>query len=376
MLNSVKVKNKLTTENIISLCCFLQGTEGCLWDSQGHPIFNTFLCHGGDSDKLYYYPETKMFHCYTCGSSYDIFELVRRAKGFETFKEAFDYIVEFFHFRNRGFEEDEEEPDLISDWDIFQKVQDYSKEVSVVPEPIKPIQENLMEYFYPLAAPVEWLKDGISASVMRHYNIRVDTALHKIIIEHRNIDGQLIGIRGRTYDPKELAEGKKYMPVFIQGEMYNHPLGRNLYGLYNNKETIKKIKKVYVAEGEKSCLQLASFYGVENCWAVATCGSSLSRDQMNLLLSLGVSEVVLGFDKEFEGKRGDPDVVAYEQKLLKLVSPLLPYVNVSIIMDYEGVLPEKKMSPTDYGREAFEKLYHSRVRLYTPSEKMSKGRKH
>ena len=231
-----------------------------------------------------------------------------------------------------------------------------------------------MEYFYPLAAPVEWLKDGISASVMRHYNIRVDTALHKVIIEHRNIDGELIGIRGRTYDPKELDEGKKYMPVFIQGDMYNHPLGRNLYGLCYNKKVIENIKKVCIFEAEKSVLQIGSMYGIENNWSVAVCGSNVSQDQFKLILSLQVEEVIIAFDAEHEGKRWDPDTIAYEEKLLKVAAPLLPYVNVSIIFDYDHLLPHKA-SPSDCGKEIFEQLYHNRVKLYSYSEKLKKKKK-
>lgn len=375
MLDSNQVKNKLSQDDIIKLCCYLQGSDEMLWDSYHNPIFNTVLDHkDGKSLKLYYFHETKLFRVFTRGESYDVFELVKRALDLETFKESFDYIVNFFHLKTTGFDDDSS-VELTSDWDIFQKVQDYSTEPSVAPAIIKPIQENLLEYFYPLAAPVEWLQDGISALVMRYYGIRVDTALQKIIIPHRNIDGELIGIRGRSYDQKELDDGKKYMPVFIEGDMYNHPLGKNLFGLYDNKQVIKNIKKVFVAESEKSVMQLATMYGVDNCWAVATCGSSFSRDQMNLLLALGVEEIILGYDREFEGHKGDQDTMEYEQKLLKVVAPLLPYVNVSVIMDYDHLLPKAKMSPTDAGKEIFEQLYHSRVRLYSYNEKLHSRRK-
>ena len=374
MLDSNKVKDMLTPEDIVKLCSELQGYETQLYDNYGNPIFCTSICHGGDSEKLYYFIDSKKFFCFTCNSSYDVFELVRRAKGFETFKEAYRYVVDFFKLRD-FFIEDTEEEELTSDWDIFQKVHDYSQEVSMEPDKLPAIQENLLEYFYPLAAPKEWLKDGISARVMRYYNIRVDSALQKIIIPHRDINGNLVGIRGRTFDPRELDEGKKYMPVFIEGEMYNHPLGKNLFGIYENKEVIKKIGKVFVVEGEKSVLQLASMYGVDNCWAVATCGSNFTKNQMNLLLSLGVTEIVLGYDREFDGKKGDKDTIEYEQKLLKIVSPLLPYINVSVIMDYDHLLPQKKMSPTDAGKEVFEKLYHSRIKLYSYNEKIERRRK-
>ena len=375
MLDSNKVKERLTTENIIKLCCFLQEDETYLTDSYGNPIFNTCLEHkDGNSWKLYYQVETKLFKCFTTGDRYDIFELVRRAKGFDVFKQAYDYIVNFFNLED-FFIDDEDEAELTDDWDIFQKVKDYSREVSINPEVIEPIQENLLEYFCPLAAPTEWLKEGISAAVMRYFNIRVDSALHKIIIPHRDINGNLIGIRGRTYDPKELDEGKKYMPVFIEGDIYNHPLGKNLFGLYENKETIKKIGKVCIFEAEKSVLQMATMYGIENNWSVAVCGSSLSQSQVMLILSLEINEVVLAFDADQEGKRGEPSTVEYEQKLLRVVTPLLPYVNVSVIFDYDHILPGKKMSPSDAGREKFEELYHKRIRLYSYSDRDSKRKK-
>lgn len=368
MLDSNYVKNKLTTEDIIKFCCHLQGSEMYYFDSQKHPIFNTCIDHeDGRSYKLYYYPETKLFHCYTNGgSSYDLFELVCRAKNCD-FKEAFQEVIKFFNLKDEGFTE-EKQVELLDDWDIFQKIEDF-KIVENKPEEINRVQENLLEYFYPLAAPVEWQKDGISPKIMYYYGIRIDSGLHKIIIPHRDIEGNLIGIRGRSYDPQEVAAGKKYMPVIIQGDIYRHPLGKNLFGLYENKETIKRLKKVLVVESEKSVMQLATMYGVDNCWAVATCGSSFSKEQMDLLLNLGVEEIILGYDREFQGGKNAPDTKEYENKLYKIISPLLPYVNVSVIMDYWG-LTESKDSPTDRGREIFEKLYHQRVKIQTPNEKI------
>jgi len=374
MLDSNKVKDMLTPEDIVKLCSFLQGYETHLYDNYGNPIFCTSICHGGDSEKLYYFIDSKKFFCFTCNSSYDVFELVRRAKGFETFKEAYKYVVDFFNLKDFSVDE-EQEVDLISDWDIFQKIHDYSQEVVVEPEYIQPIQENLLEYFYPLAAPEEWLKEGISAKVMRYYNIRVDSALQKIIIPHRDIEGNLIGIRGRSFDIKELDEGKKYMPVFIEGTMYNHPLGKNLFGAFENKEVIKKIKKVCVFEAEKSVLQIGSMYGVQNNWSVAVCGSNISHSQCMLILSMGVEEVVIAFDADQKDGRGEPDTLAYEQKLLKVAAPLLPYVDVSVIFDYDHILP-LKASPSDCGKEKFEQLYHKRIKLYSyKNEKIASRRK-
>lgn len=369
MLNSVKVKEQLTVDDIIRLCCHLQGSEEYYYDNQGNPMFSTSLDHeGGDSFKLYYFPVTKLFHCFTgTAESYDVFELVSRALGVD-FKEAFQYIVKFFKIK--GKYEEEPERQLTDDWDIFQQIEDYEK-ISHEDFSINPIQPNLLEYFYPLAAPVEWQKDGISSEVMRYYNIRIDAALQKIIIPHHDIEGNLIGIRGRSYDPIDLSEGKKYMPVYIEGDLYRHPLGKNLFGLYQNKETIKRLKKVLICESEKSVMQAASMYGIDNCFVVATCGSSLSQAQIELISQLGVEEVILGYDKEFQGKRGENDEVLYEQKLLKLVQPLTQYFNVYLLMDFEGLLGYKD-SPTDRGKDVLEKLMKNKIYVPPISQEIPK----
>ena len=373
MLDSAQVKERLTTDDIVKICCSLQEDDTVFYDSQEHPIFNTCLDHeGGDSWKLFYYPETKLFHCFTGdGETYDIFELIKRFKNVD-FRTAFQFVVDFFGLKTQGFE-DREATELTDDWDIFQRIQDFAqKETATRTEDA--IHENLLEYFYPLAAPLEWQREGISPAVMRTYGIRVDSALHKIIIPHRDAEGHLIGIRGRSFNPFDVDGGKKYMPVMIENDIYRHSLGKNLYGLFENKDTIRKIKKAFVVEAEKSVLQLATMYGISNCFAVATCGNSFSSEQMDLLLKLGVEEIILGYDRDFLGGKGAPDTMEYEAKLLKIVSPLLPYANVSVVMDYEH-LTQHKDSPTDRGREIFEKLYHQRIKLYTYNEKIGGGRK-
>ena len=371
MLDSKKVKSMLTTDDIIKLCCHLQENDTFFYDAQGHPIFCTAICHHGDSYKLYYYPETGMFHCYTCSDSYDIFGLVQKYLELE-FREAFQFVVDFFHLDAFAVDEDQSES-LTDDWDIFQRVKD-CEIASTDIEADQPIAENILEYFLPLAAPLEWQADGITPEVMRHYHICIDSALSHIIVPHRDINGHLIGIRRRSYNPIEVEAGKKYMPVILEQDIYRHSLGNNLYGLYENHQTIHQTQQALVVESEKSVLQLASMYGLEHCWAVATCGSNFSQAQMNLLLSLGVSEIILGFDREFNGGKGAPDTTEYEAKLLRILAPLLPYVNVSVIMDYDG-LTQYKDSPTDRGREIFEKLYHQRVRLYTYDEERKTRRK-
>lgn len=52
-------------------------------------------------------------------------------------------------------------------------------------------------------------------------------------------------------------------------------------------------------EGEKSPLLYSSYFKSENDISVACCGSSLSMYQVQLLLDLGINELVIAFDKQF-----------------------------------------------------------------------------
>ena len=359
MLDANQVKEQLTPEDIIRICTDLQGDDYYAYDNQGNLIFNTCLDHeGGDSFKLYYYPSTQKFYCWTSSSSYDIYELVRRAKGLQDFSEAFIFVVKYFHIRDDGTEKVEK----TDDWAILNKAQRMNNANSLDRRPIKPINPSILEY-YAVATPCEWLKEGICGKAIAYYGIRIDTACHHIIIPHYSEEGDLIGIRRRTFDPFEIEHGK-YTPVLLEGTMYNHPLGDYLYGLYHNMAAIKKYKKVIVFEAEKSVLQLASYVGAAKNFSVATCGSSITKNQIKLLLSLGVDEIILAYDREFEGHRGSEDTVQYERKLAKVLQPLVAFVKVSVIMDYDH-LTGYKDSPTDKGLEIFKKLLKQKIKVTT-----------
>lgn len=373
-MNALELKEKITVEDVIKLCCHLQESDEYYYDAEGHPIFSTYLDHPNEgpswSWKLYYYPETKLFHVYTRGESYDIIELVHRAKDFD-FKQSVNFIKRFLKIKDN--EKDEEQVELTDDWDIFQQIEDFEK-TKEVDTTIEPIQPNMLEYFYPLAAPIEWVKEGITPEVMRYYNIRVDAALHKVIIPHVDPQGNLIGIRGRSYDPFEVADGKKYMPVFIEGDAYKHPLGKNLFGLYQNKETIERLGKVVICESEKAVMQAASFYGVDNCFVVATCGSNLTQAQIQLLMELNIRDCILAYDKEYHGKIGEEEESIYEEKLLKTLRPLSQYFNTYVLLDNDDLL-DYKDSPTDKGKEVLEQLMKNKIYVPPFAAEIPKKRK-
>ena len=207
--------------------------------------------------------------------------------------------------------------------------------------------------------PAEWLSEGINEDTIRKYNIRYSLKQNAIVIPHHNIDSELIGIRVRNLNKEVVEEFGKYNPLFIEGEMFNHKLGHNLYGLDKNKDYIKKVKKVVILESEKAVLQMDSFFG-EKSIAVAICGSNLSRVQMKMLLDLGVEEFILGLDKQYSNV--DEETI-WLKKIEKMVKPLLEIgVTITRIWDnLEGGFLNHKDSPTDLGKEIYLKLVKRRV---------------
>ena len=109
--------------------------------------------------------------------------------------------------------------------------------------------------------------------------------------------------------------------------MFNHPLSFNLYNLNKSKDNIKKIQKVIIVEGEKSCLKYASYFGAENDITVATCGQNLLNYQMELLYNVGAKEYIIAWDRE--GAKEDKS--KYVKKFYNLQKKYGAYYNLSFI---------------------------------------------
>ena len=94
------IKNSLTDEQMKDFLAEL-GAEPI---QQGEVILNKTICHCGESHKLYYYSNSKLFKCYTdCGDSWDIFELVRKVKSRELdcdyqLPQAIQYVAQYFGY--------------------------------------------------------------------------------------------------------------------------------------------------------------------------------------------------------------------------------------------------------------------------------------
>ena len=194
---------------------------------------------------------------------------------------------------------------------------------------------------------------------MDKFNIRYSVSRNQIIIPHYDINGNLIGIRGRTLNEEEAEEFGKYRPIEIEGVEYAHPLSLNLYGIYENKEAIKRIKRVVLFEGEKSVLKGYNYYGNNNI-SLAVCGSHINKRQIDLLIkNFDINEIIVAFDKEYETQR---EYVNYLVRYSEACKKYKNYCNFSIVMDKNNLL-DLKDSPIDKGKEVFEQLIRERVEV-------------
>ena len=323
------------------------------WRDEGtHIVFPT-ICHNIDPDeasmKLYFYKNTKLFNCYTeCGIQ-SIFKFMKhyyetRGIEYDWVSDIYNVILDCSSFNpHEGFAM----PKYVS---LKDKYQIAKKDVQ-----LSEYNRGALDVFIK-AYPDEWLRDGISKAAMDKFDIRYSISQNKIIIPHYDAGGRLVGIRGRALDPWEIENIGKYMPVKIEQTWYKHPLGMNLYGLYENKENIRKTGICYVFEAEKSVLQCEAFSQPNS--AVAVCGSQFNKYQLNMLLREGrPREIVICFDRE-ENEGEDK----YFYKLWSLCDKYKNYCDFSFVYDRLGQL-NMKDSPSDHGEDMFRKLLEKRTKV-------------
>ena len=329
------------------------------------------ICHNhpndGASRKLYYYENTGLFRCYTgCEESiFDIFELCIKVMNIQhnihyDLNDAVRWIARRFNLS--GIEEDAPEENGLEDWEIlanYSRIQDIQiKTPNIV---LKEYDDIILSYFNYNVKIVPWLQEGISQQVLDFAKIGFYPGGAQITIPHFDKDGRFIGLRGRTVVKEEAEQFGKYRPIKVNGQLYNHPLGLNLYNFNNSKSTISKMKKAVIFEGEKSVLKAQTYFGFKNDIYVACCGSSISSYQISLLIDAGVQEIIIAFDRQFQ-HIGDKEYFHLINNLKKITLKYKNYINISCIIDKKKIT-DYKSAPIDHGPDIFLKLFKERVFL-------------
>lgn len=355
------VKSAITEDDIFNL---LEEWGGLPERRKGYIISKT-ICHNvakEGSYKLYYYSNTQLFQCYTHCGSFDIFELTQKVFRLQysediDLNEAVKYLAVRFNVLSDGEDTFQEEKE---DWKIFS---DYARADELMPQKyhadLEKYDVNILTRFNYNVIIQPWLDEGISQEALDFAQISYYPGDDQIVIPHFDIDGNLIGIRGRTVVQADAERFGKYRPLLIGRKFYSHPLGFNLYGLNWAKDNIHDIGKVVIFESEKSVLHYITDFGSENDIAVACCGSNLSMYQLQLLKDIGCKEVIIAFDRQWE-QSGTEEQKLWDKKLLSIYNKIKNDMLVSFIYDKKQ-LTGYKDSPIDCGKEIFLQLFKERV---------------
>ena len=356
-LNARDIVESITLQDVKDFLESLGVTQIEINEEKQYLICPT-ICHNplheAESMKLYWYQDNKIFRCYTeCNEAMSIFELYKRYMALNqypvTLSEAELYVKQFLKHIIVAAKKDTTYDEMIAKYR-------YNSTIPQLEEYPSSSLDCFIKYYHP-----SWLRDGITKEAMDKFNIKFSVSQNKIIIPHFDINGRLIGIRGRALEKQEIEEHGKYRPVQIGNILYTFPIQFNLYGIYEHQQGIRARRSAIIAEAEKSVLLDEGYYGkYSNC--VACCGSSINKYHISLLTDiLGANEIVIALDKEYDdwhSQKADN----YRKKIEEICQKYKGAAEFSYIWDFDNVLQEKD-SPFDRGKEVFQYLYKTRVKV-------------
>lgn len=350
MIDIQSLKSQLTDDRIIELMDTI-GAPLMKADSN-NLIFPSICHHGADCQthkpRLYYYVESQSWFCFVCHFSGDTISLVQHVKHLD-FNQTVSYICSVLHLQVGQIEQNEQ----LDNWAELRR---FLPNAEPEPDKLLTYDKSILSLFDHLY-PQEWLDYGISADILDKFGIGW-YARQACISIPVVFNGQLVGVRGRYTKEQDMAKGK-YRPICtLDGTVLKFPSSACLYGYDQNKAVIKKSHQVVLFESEKSVLKSPQ-YGIYN--ALSVFGSNISKQHIQLLLELGVNDVVLCMDSDYN-QVGDDEFKFFVVKMKKLAAKLKPYFSVSIVYNNQGY-DMYKCNMMDIPYEQAIKLWESRVRV-------------
>lgn len=269
----------------------------------------------------------------------DLISLVETTKKL-SFIESVKYIHKIldlpFEFKKR-----EEKPRKKYDpLQVFKKVLRCNRRVVNVDD-IHILDDKLIQDYVPMLH-IDWLKQGVTERARKKFGLCYSYKHKRVVIPLRYwLTGELLGFNQRTTieNYKEFGIKKFFVTP-------TYPKALNLYGLYENYDSIVKKKIVAVFESEKATLQRFSL-GDDTC--VSLQGKSMSEEQARILIGLN-AEIVIALDKDV-----DINEVRFICEKFYRIRP------VSYIYDKWNLL-EAKDSPTDKGNKIYQFLFKHRIK--------------
>lgn len=184
-------------------------------------------------------------------------------------------------------------------------------------------------------------KDLIDLDIVNEtYNGIKDTFYNRIMFPIKDLNGNIVAFSGRIYDDSNESKYKnsKETVIFKKGNI--------LYNYFCAKEFIRKSKEVIICEGFMDTIRL---YGIDIKNSVALMGSSMTKEQLEIIKNLKVN-VVLNLDQDDVGKLGNYNI---GEELLKLG------INPKVIVFNKAKDSDELI--TRYGKEEFITAYRNKI---------------
>ncbi len=271
------------------------------------------------------------------GDNSDIITLVQYNKNM-SFIEAVKYIHKIldlpFELKKAAKQEKKFDP-----LNIFTR-QLKSNRRTINVDDIHILDDKLIQDYVPMLH-IDWYREGIMPWSREKFGLAYSYRHKRVVIPMRYwLTGELLGFNQRTtVNNYEEFNIKKY---FIT-PTYQKAL--NLYGLYENYDSIQKAGYVVVAESEKSVLKRDS---LGDGTVVALSGKNMSDEQVRILMGLDV-EIVIGLDK-------DVDI----NEVRHLCDKFKNVRKVSYIYDSTDILGNKD-APMDASNKDYQFLLDNRI---------------
>lgn len=225
--------------------------------------------------------------------------------------------------------------------DIFKRVK---KSKYIVNQDVPVYDDEILKEYVDMPH-ISWIRDGIMPFACEKFKIGYSFDKKRIIIPWRywcgENENEYIGVVGRTtVDNYEMFDIPKYLCM--------KPFQKSLdvYGLYENYQTIQSKGYTVIYESEKSVLKR---YSRKDGTGTAIGCHSLSSEQVKILIGLNV-DIVIAFDKGIDIQ----DIRKECEKFYKIR-------NVFYIYDKWDILGEKE-SPADRPNKQFEFMLKYKVR--------------
>ncbi|MEK7111494.1 MAG: DNA primase, partial [Patescibacteria group bacterium] len=268
-------------------------------------------------------PEMGIFKCFGCGAVGDVFTFLEKHDGM-TFVEALEFLAEktgvklerrlvddrlqqvekqifeinhlaaeFYHY-------------ILTKHKAGQKARDYLKSRHTTQSSIdtfcigySPNQwDNLFKFLTKKGYPVELIEQsGLAISSSTHL---YDRFRGRVMFPLRDVRGQILGFAGRKI-PSEIEgtpDDHQEAKYINSPETAVYHKAKNLFGIFENREDIRKKGEAVLVEGEFDCISSWQA-GVRN--VVAVKGTALTPDQVKLIRRYG-RKVVVCLDSDSAGQ--------------------------------------------------------------------------